>query len=128
MSSIKNYDLGERTFKFAQRIREFIKKLPRTTSNLRYIPQLIDSSGSVAANFIESVEALSMKDSIYRKKICRKEAKESRLWLRLIETGNSTDIENERICLINESDELLKIFGSIICKKESMLKNSKFRT
>jgi len=85
----KRYDLEERTFKFAQRCRDFTKGLPRTISNIEYVRQLIRSSGSQAANYIEANEALSKKDFVHRIKICRKEAKESRLWLRLCEVGNN---------------------------------------
>jgi hypothetical protein len=51
------------------------------------IRQLVRASGSVAANWIEADEALSRKDFLMRIKICRKEAKESRLFLRLVDTG-----------------------------------------
>ena len=81
----KQYDLEERTYKFAERCRDYVKKFPRTISNIEYGKQLIRSSGSVASNYIEANEALSKKDFRMRIKICRKEAKESRLWLRLFE-------------------------------------------
>lgn len=87
----KEYDLEERTFKFAENVREYIKKLPKTLSDLEYSKQLIRSSGSVSANYIEANEALSKKDFFMRIKICKKEAKESRFWLRLTEP-----LENEK--------------------------------
>lgn len=114
----KPYDLEERTFQFAKRCRELVKLLPRTTGNTEDGKQLIRSSGSVHSNFIESIEALSKKDSLHRIKICRKEAKESRSWLRLIDTDSSLDVEQERNPLINEATELTKIFGSIVEKKK----------
>lgn len=73
------YDLEERTYEFAKRCRDFVRKLPRTISNLEYGKQLVRSSGSQAANYIEANEALSKKDLGHRIKISRKEAKESRL-------------------------------------------------
>ena len=51
-----------------------------------------------------------------RIKICRKEAKESRYWLRLIDVGHDGDIEKERKYLENEAMELTCIFGSIVTK------------
>ena len=60
-------------------------------------------------------EALSKKDFTIRVKICRKEAKESRYWLKLIEVSGE-DAEKRRQSLINEATELMKIFGSIIEK------------
>jgi len=114
MSEIKNskhYDLEERTFLFAKRVKDFITRLPRSLSNIEYGKQLLRSSGSVAANYIEANESFSKKDYYMRVKICRKEAKESRLWLRLINSKSNTESE-----LINEASELMRIFGSIITK------------
>lgn len=110
----KQYDLEERTFQFAQRIRNYVKNIPRTISNIEYGKQLIRSSGSQAANYIEANESLSKKDFYMRIKICRKEAKESRLWLKLTEP-NERDLE-EKEWLIQEATELTKIFGSIVSK------------
>lgn len=53
-----------------------------------------------------------------RVKICRKEAKESRFWLRLIDTNNVIELEKEKQSLIQEATELMNIFGSIIRKSE----------
>ena len=72
------YDLEDRTFTFAKNVRTFVKKLRKTIANVEDSKQLIKSSGSVGANYIEANEALSKKDFVMRIKICRKEAKESR--------------------------------------------------
>jgi four helix bundle protein len=112
----KIFDLEERTYQFAKWIRSFIKKIPKTIANIEDSKQLIKSSGSVGANYIESVEALSKKDSLYRIKVCRKEAKESKYWTKLIDTGDSTELEEERAGIIQEAFELTKIFGSIVSK------------
>ena len=82
----KIYDLEERTLKFAKNVRNFVKEIPRTIANIEDGKQLIRSSGSVGANYIEANESLSKKDFIYRIKDSRKEAKESRYWLSLIYT------------------------------------------
>ena len=111
-------DLENRTFIFAKRVRKFIKGLPRTIAHIEDSKQLVKSSGSIGANYIEANESLSKKDFILRVKICRKEAKESRYWLRLIETDDNSDQEKERIDLIDETTELMNIFGSIIRKCE----------
>ena len=74
----KCYDLEERTFKFAEKVRSFVKKLPKTLTNIEDGRQLINSSGSTGANYIEANESFSKKDFAMRIKICRKEAKESR--------------------------------------------------
>ena len=112
----KHYDLEDRTFEFARRVRAFVKKLPKTITNFEDIKQLVKASGSVGANYIEANEALSKKDFRMRIKICRKESKESRYWLRLIDTKDATELEEERAWLVNESTELMNIFGSILQK------------
>lgn len=106
------YDLENRTYEFAKSVREYVKKLPRTVSNIEYGKQLIRSSGSQAANYIEANEALSKKDFILRVRIAKKEAKESKLWLKLAEPLKEN--ENEKEKLIGETNELMKIFGSIV--------------
>jgi four helix bundle protein len=112
--SPKPRDLEGRTFLFAQSIRAFVKTLPRTVGNTEDGRQLVRASGSVAANWIEADEALSKKDFMMRAKICRKEAKESRLFLRLIEVGS--DSVNRRDALAAEARELTLIFSAIISK------------
>lgn len=114
----KQYDLEERTFEFAKRCRNFVKKLPKTIGNIEDGKQLIRSGGSVGANYIEANESFSKKDFVLRTKISRKEAKESRYWLRLIDTNGNAELEKERLTLIQEATELMNIFGSIIRKSE----------
>ena len=112
----RTYDLEERTFQFARRVRAFVKGLPRTVCNLEDVRQLVRSSGSVGANYIEANEALSKKDFVMRAKIARKEAKESRYWLRLLDCGNLSGPEAERDILLQEATELMSILGAILRK------------
>ena len=114
----KQYDLEDRTLAFSKNVRSFVKKLPKTLSNLEDGKQLIRSSGSVGANYIEANEALSKKDFRLRIKICRKEAKESRYWLNLIDTESNEGLEKDRTELIREATELMNIFGAILRKSE----------
>jgi four helix bundle protein len=109
----KRYDLEERTLKFAKEVIVFVKGLPRTVANAEIAKQLIRSSSSIGANYIEANESLSKKDFLMRSKICRKESKETAYWLKLVETKNQG---NERETLIREATELMKIFGSIVEK------------
>jgi len=108
------YDLEERTYKFALKVAVVCKRFPKGISNIEYMRQLIRSSGSVGANYIEANEALSKKDFMMRIKICRKEAKESIYWLKLLMDTNTEDAKSETIALINEATELKKIFSSIL--------------
>lgn len=110
----KQYDLEERTLQFAKAVRDFVNKLPKTMANFEYGRQLIRSSGSIGANYIEANESLSKKDFSMRVKICKKEAKESRYWLNLVDIGSSEELGEERDGLFGEATELMKIFGSIL--------------
>ena len=110
----KQYDLEDRTYNFAKRVRTFVKKLVKTIANIEDGKQLVKASGSVGANYIEANESLSKKDFIMRIKICRKEAKESRYWLRLIDTQDDLQLNNERKDFAQEATELMNIFGSIL--------------
>ena len=79
----KPWPMEDRTEAFARQVRAFIRRLPRTVSNVEDVKQLVRSSGSVGSNYIEAAEPLGPKDRVSHLKISRKEAKESRYWLRL---------------------------------------------
>lgn len=113
----KPYDLAERTFLFALHVAKLVNKLPHTLSNIEYSKQVIKSSGSVGANYIEANENLGDKDAIYRFKVCRKEAKESAFWLRLLKATNDQSFQQEFDEQIQEANELKMIFNSIVNKK-----------
>ncbi|MEM7146404.1 MAG: four helix bundle protein [Verrucomicrobiota bacterium] len=109
-------DLEERTYEFARDVWELVKRLPRTEANLEDIPQLVRASGSAGANYIEANDALGKKDFLMRMRISRKESKESRLFLRLVDCGEDAAIDRERHRLADEAKELKLIFSSIIKK------------
>ena len=114
----KQYDLESRTMQFAKDVRLFVKKITKTVGNIEDGKQLMRSSGSIGANYIEANEALSKKDFLMRIKISRKEAKESKYWLELIDLNNNAIMENERRSLIQETTELMMIFSSIMRKSD----------
>lgn len=111
------YDLEDRTLSFARKTREFVGSFVKNVLNQEDIKQLLRSSGSVGANYIEANEAVSYKDFLFRIKICRKEAKESRYWLRVLSLGGAFNLEQTRNELIQEALELTMIFGKIIQNK-----------
>lgn len=114
----KVYDLDERTPWFAKDVLVFINTLPRTMVNGEITKQLVRSSTSIGANYIEASEFLGKKDFGLRIKISRKEAKETIYWLELIETNGE---DNQKIdALFNEATELMKIFGAIIVKASNI--------
>ncbi|MDO8581202.1 MAG: four helix bundle protein [Candidatus Omnitrophota bacterium] len=112
----KRYDLAERTRNFAKEVIRYVRLLPKSISNIEIGKQLVRSSGSTGANYIEAEESLSKKDFVHRIKIVRKEAKESQYWLDLSDPQN--DQVNIKGKLMQESLELTKIFGSIVDKSQ----------
>lgn len=117
MTETKKFDLKDRTFEFAKKVRNFCSKLPKDLISIDDLKQLIRSSGSVGANYIEASEALSKKDFTMRIKISRKEAKESIYWLELLAIKGPT-LNLERNSLAQEATELMKIFNSIAVKSQ----------
>jgi len=119
MSQILNpkpnqYDLEERALNFAQRVIRYIENLPKTLANNEISKQLMRAATSVGANYIEANESLGKKDFIMKARISKREAKESRYWLKL----SGPLQEKEKEFLIQEATELMKILGSIIEKSK----------
>jgi four helix bundle protein len=116
MQNTKQYNLEPRTLKFAKDVRAFVGNLHKSVANFEDGKQLIRSSSSIGANYIEANESLGKKDFAMRIKICRKEAKESRFWLKLLYTQQNSELGKERAKLEKEADELLRIFSAIVQK------------
>lgn len=111
----KRFDLEERTSRFAQAVINFVGVLPKTIINSEIIKQVVRSSCSIGANYIEANESLSKKDYVFRVKVCKKETKETIYWLKLLELKDEIKQKKQK-ALIVESTELMKIFGSIVEK------------
>jgi four helix bundle protein len=115
-STGKPFDFGERAFLFGHRVRELVKRLPPLASNFEDGKQAIRASGSVGANYIEADEALSKKDCVKHLRIARKEAKESKHWLKLFDVQGNAELEGERQRLVQEAEELSRILSAMIKK------------
>lgn len=114
----KVFDLDDRTLEFSKEIIGFVKPLQNTIANRELIKQVIRSSTSIGANYIEANESLGKKDFYLHIKICRKEAKETVYWLKLLEL-NKFESKNKRNILIEEANQLKKIFSSIVQKSKN---------
>jgi four helix bundle protein len=117
---VKSRDPEDRTFRFANSVRAFVSRLPRTASNAEDVRQLVRASCSVAVNWIEADEALRKKDLLVRVKICRKEAKESRLSLQLINVGAAKNTASSRDDLAKETRALTFTFSANISKSGAL--------
>ncbi len=113
----------ERLQKFAYKCQQLTLNLSKTSYNLSYSNQLIRSSSSPGANYIEAIEASSRKDFIHRLRICRKECKESIYWLELIQFSNNDakTIHSQISKLKSEAIEFIKIFTSSILTAEKKI-------
>jgi len=112
----KQYDLEERTSSFGEGIIKMVKKLKPSSINNPLITQLIKCGTSIGANYMEANGAESKKDFIHKINICKKEARETKHFLRMIVTANP-EIKDEAKILWNEAQELTLIFGAITRKR-----------
>ncbi|GAA5124226.1 four helix bundle protein [Luteolibacter yonseiensis] len=114
------YDLEERTFKFALDIRRCVGGTKWSREQWTDVDQLLRSSGSVAANYIEANNAVSKSDFLFRIRLSKKEASECRLWLRLLgETSDQESLKQSLRTLYKESDELARILATILRKSQN---------
>jgi len=109
----KPYDIGERTFLFGVRVVRLVGQLPRTVAGYAIGRQVVRAGTSVGANVEEADAAESKRAFIHKMAIARKEAKETRFWLRIILKTPLLDIP-EAHALLQESDELIRILSAII--------------
>ena len=115
----KPYDFAKRSILFGRQCRIFINKIPRSIGVEDDERQLIRSSGSIGANYVEAQEGLSKKDSTKYLKISRKEAKECTHWLAIFTVHiTNSFLEEERETLCCEAQELVRILTSMIKKLE----------
>ena len=105
-------NLENRCIAFARDVGLFVHALPKSQANVEYGKQIIRSSGSIGANYLEACESLGKKDFVFRLRISKKEARETAYWLKLIQSAN----DKEQSRLLKESQELLYILAAIITK------------
>ena len=111
------YDLEERTAKFGENIIRFTKKIQKDVVNLPLISQLVRAGTSVGANYCEADDAESGKDFRHKIGICKKEARETKHWLRMIVVACPDLVEESRKLWL-EAKELNLIFNAIIRSKK----------
>ena len=109
------YDLEERTAKFGENIINFAKIIPVNLVTQRIIPQLVASGTSIGSNYCEADDAESSKDFKHKIGICKKEARETKHWLRMIAIA-IPNLKEEPRKLWQEAKELHLIFNSIYKK------------
>ena len=81
------YDLEERTSRLGEKIILFAKKIPWNPVNNRLVDQLVGAGTSIGANYCEADDGISRADFKHRISICRKEARETKFFLRMVATS-----------------------------------------
>ncbi|MFA6423617.1 MAG: four helix bundle protein [Patescibacteria group bacterium] len=114
----QKFDLEERTAKFGEEVIRFVKAIPKNEITSPLINQLVRSSTSVGANYCEADDAESKKDFTHKLKICKKEARETKHWLRMFVVYDP-NLKDEVAKLWNEARELNLIFNAIVRKTEN---------
>jgi len=112
----KKYNLIERTANFGESIIDFLKTLPNNTITRPLISQLIRSSTSIGANYMEADCADSKKDFRHKIVICKKEAKETLHLLRMLARAEQNQKEKCRK-FYKEAHELVLIFSAILKRR-----------
>jgi len=113
------FDIKERTFLFGVRIVKLVNVLPRSIAGIEIGRQVIRSGTSIGANVEEADGAESKKDFIHKMSIARKEVRETRYWLRIIQISL---LDNAEVAdLIQESDQLVRILSRIIANAKKSL-------
>ena len=107
------YDLEERTARFGEEIIKFAKKIPKNSVTLPLIPQLVKAGTSIGVNYCEADDAESKPDFKHKLGICKKEARETKHWLRMI-TVACPELKEEARKLWQEAKELNLIFNAIV--------------
>jgi len=106
------YDLEERTAKFGEEVIDFVQKLPKNAINISLISQLVRAATSIGANYMEANQAASKRDFKHKIRICRKEANETKHWLRMVARAHPKS-RNGCKNLWQEAHELTLIFAKI---------------
>ena len=113
MTNLKNnYDLEERTAKFGEQVIVFLKSLNRDAISTPLINQLVRSATSIGANYMEANGASSPKDFANKIFICKKEAQETKHWLRMLASCCPEKKDQIRI-FWQEAQEFSLIFNKI---------------
>jgi len=111
-SANKPYDLEERTAKFSENTIDFIRKINRNDINRNIIQQLVRSATSIGANYCEANASSSRKDFRNKIYICKKEANETKYWLRVLAKSNP-ELKNQIRDLWEETHQFHLIFQKI---------------
>jgi four helix bundle protein len=108
------FDLEDRLLDFAARIIRVSESMKPTPAGQHVGDQLLRSGTSPFANHGEAEGAESLNDFVHKLRICYKELRESRRWMRLAQRADLLDQPERLTPLLDEADELIRIFAAIL--------------
>jgi four helix bundle protein len=108
----RRFDLAHRTAAFGEMAIRFLRSIHRDAVTMPLISQLVRSSTSIGANYVEADEAGSNKEFKYRISICRRESRETQYWLQMLVAANP-EIKDQARPIWQEAREPVLIFESI---------------
>jgi four helix bundle protein len=111
-STVRAFDLADRTASFGEDVIRFARTLRRDAVTLPIISQIVRSGTSIGANYLEADEAGSKKEFQYRISVCRREARETQYWLRMVVSADA-DAKDRARSLWQEARELVLILSAI---------------
>ncbi len=110
----RKFNLENRLLEFASAVIDLSERLPETRAGNHIAGQILRSGTSPFPNHGEAESAESREDFIHKLKICLKELRETRRWARLIQRKHWTQEDSTLLFVLNESDELIRIFMASI--------------
>ena len=113
---VKPEDIRGRAFKFALRIINLTKALPRNEVNRVLINQVLRSGTSIGANLEEALGSHTRAEFTNSTNISKKEARETAYWLKLLAESNGLKVKDRMKDLITEAEEITKILTASIKK------------
>ena len=117
----KKYDLEDRTLRFSRVVLALLKEIIETKATQDLVRQLARSATSVGANYLEANDSLGLRDFNMKIKIARREAKEARYWLELLDCPEH--LNGARIRLSDEANQLVRILSAIAQKLDMRIKS-----
>lgn len=117
--NIGNSQIEKHTFLFAQAVRNFVKALPPTISNIEDTKMLVKSSGLLGEKYIRANESASKKDFLLGVKSCCAEAKAAHYWLQLVDIQENVELSQKRQQLSDVARELANVFATLLTKAQA---------
>jgi four helix bundle protein len=117
----KPFDIKQRAFGFGVEVVKLVGTLPRTVAGFELAKQIVRSGTSIGANVEEADAAESKRDFIHKMSIARKEARETRYWLSIIDAAGLVTDQSYVLPFIQESDELVRILSTIVANTQRNL-------